>query len=114
MIGRSDRGRGEILVPGRPSRSSTKPPNTDRAAETELLRARSLTPAPDHASPAAALAASASAANADALEARPAAVGKSLELKTLARAVMPACARTRSRSAVTRRASPSFAACPRA
>lgn len=78
----------------------------DRAEETDVRRARSLSCSGDQSSPSAAAAATASAAKAEALEARPEAVGKSLRLVTCARCETPADARTRSRRPETRRRAP--------
>ena len=90
------------VAPGVPARSVTNPPNSDRAAEADDLRARSLVRAGDQARPAERVAASASAAKPDALEASPEAVGKSLCVSTSARVSMCASARTRSSRAKMR------------
>src|SRR5210317_2633605 len=68
--------------------SSTKPPSKDRAAEPEALPARLASSGVDIDRPAASAAATVSAANDDAEEARPAAIGK-LQVLTI-------CARGRS------------------
>src|SRR5262249_8027205 len=85
--------------------SSTKPPSTLRAALAELWRARNATRPADQSSPAARVAARASAANPDALDARPLDVGKSFFDTTRAYVSLPFAARTRSRSALARVAS---------
>src|SRR5690606_33819283 len=82
--------------------SSTKPPNRERAADAELCRATELRITGSRVPPRAWLAAIASAAKPEALEASPAAVGKSLKLTTRARRVSPCAARSRSRSSVIR------------
>src|SRR6187401_876270 len=84
-----------------PASMAANPPKIERAAETEAERARSLSSAGFRPQPAAALAATASAANPDALEANPEAVGKSFCDSTRARSCKPAPARTRSSSATT-------------
>ncbi len=87
-----------------PRAISTKPPKIERAAEPEPRRASTDSSAGASASPAAPVAASASAANPDADDASPDAVGTLLSVTTVARAAIPARARTRSRNAVTRAA----------
>src|SRR5262245_7974875 len=61
-----------------------QPPYTERAADADEARASALTWSSGSSRPAARLAASASAAKPEALEASPAAVGKSLTLDTRA------------------------------
>src|SRR5687767_9696830 len=79
-----------------------KPPKAERAAETLVRRARSLTAAASCGSESAERAASAMAAKADALEASPAEVGKSLSLTTAARSAVPVAERTRSSKPLAR------------
>ena len=94
-----------------PPSSSTKPPNTLRAALAELRRARSATCSADQSRPAARTAASARAAKPDALEARPLAVGKSFTDTMRARVVVWAAARTRSSSWLARTLGRELSAC---
>ncbi len=80
--------------------SSTKPPKRDRAADPDAAPANLASDNSSLSIPAASLAATTSAANADAEEASPAAIGKLHSLVTIARGrSLPA---TRSRHSLTR------------
>ena len=85
-----------------PLNISTNPPKTERAAEPEPLLANSDNFRLSRSNPAALVAANASAANAEADEARPAAVGKLLSLLTFAAIDIPAMLLIISRKSLTR------------